>query len=451
MPVVKTRYATTNDGAHLAYHVRGAGDIDVLFPSYGFISVAAFDEEPHIASFLERLGSFARIICFDWRGIGLSDPFDPANPPSLELQAHDVLAVMDDVGSNRAAFFASLLAGPIALLMGATHPDRIAALVLVNTTARVVEADDYEFGVPVDVARRFADEVIEPAAEADAASVVAVHAPSVAGDDRFVAWWEDAGRRGASPAIARALQLTLFDVDVRDLLPSIHIPTLVLQRRETQWFRPGHGGYLAEHIPGAQLVELAGADMPPFTGNAEVILEEVEEFLTGSRHLHDDAERILATVLFTDIVGSTVRAATTGDRQWLDTLDRYEEVVAREVTRHRGRHVKSTGDGTLATFDSPARAIRCACAVRDALAPLGLQVRSGLHTGEVDVRGADIGGIAVHIAARVMALAGSGDVLVSGAVPPLLIGSGIDFEARGEHELKDVPGAWQIHAVAAAS
>jgi class 3 adenylate cyclase len=445
--MVATRYATADDGAHLAYQVRGEGAVDLLIPSYGFISVATFDEEPRCALFLERLQSFARLICFDWRGIGLSDPFDPAHPPTLDRAVQDVVSILDSAGSERAAFLASLISGPAAIQFAAAARSRSVGLVLVNTTSRCLAASGYEFGVPESVASRFTEEVIEPDAEADPAAVVAVHAPSVASDPAFVHWWEEAGRRGASPAVARAYQTAFLASDVRELLPSIRVPTLVVQRRDTQWFRRGHGQYIAERIPGARYVELAGSDMPPFTENADSVVEEIEEFLTGSRHVHDDADRVLATLLFTDIVESTSRAADLGDQQWRELLHRYHEQVSREVVRHRGNVVKTIGDGIIATFDSPARAVRCAAAIRDAVEPLGLRIRAGLHTGEIDLHDGDIGGIAVHIAARVVALAEPGEILASGALPALLVGSDITFETRGEHELKGVPGSWSLYAV----
>jgi class 3 adenylate cyclase/pimeloyl-ACP methyl ester carboxylesterase len=445
--VAETRYARADDGAHLGYQIRGSGPVDLLVPSYAFISVAAFDDEPHCARFFERLASFARLICFDWRGIGLSDPFDPAQAPSDERLARDVVAVLDAAGSERAAFLATLLAGPPALRFAADFPDRTMGLVLTNTTARGVEAPDYEFGVPLAIAHRFTEDIIEPEGDVDTAAVVAVHAPSVAGDPQFVRWWEEAGNRGASPAIALAYQKAFIETDVRALLTSIQVPTLVIQRRDTEWFRRGHGQYMAERIPGARYVELPGRDMPPFTENPELVLEEIEEFLTGARHVQDDARRLLVTLLFIDIVGSTSRAAQLGDQRWRELLDQYHRRVAQEVTRHRGQLVKSIGDGALATFDSPARAIRCARAIRDALQPLGLEIRAGLHTGEVDVLDRDVGGIAVHVASRVMGLAQPGEILVSSALPSMVIGSGITFESRGEHELKGVPGSWAIHAV----
>jgi class 3 adenylate cyclase len=442
-----TRYARTVDGSHLAYQIRGEGAVDLLVPSYAFISFTAFDEEPHCARFIERLQSFARVICFDWRGVGLSDPIDPARVPTTASHAQDVQCVLDAAGSERAAFLASLLAGPFAIQLAADAPERLVGLVLCNTTARVIAEPGYDFGVPVAVAQRFTEEAIEPAGGADPAAVIAVHAPSVAADMHFLRWWDDAGRRGASPAVARAFQNALLDTDVRSLLPTIRVPTLVIQRRDTLWFLAGHGQYMAEHIPDARYVELPGADMTPFTENAETVVEEIEEFLTGVRHVQNDASRVVATVLFTDIVESTSRAAAVGDEQWRETLDRHHQVVAREVARHRGLHVKSMGDGTLATFDSPTRAIGSARSIRLALEPLGLQIRAGLHAGEVDVRRDDVGGLAVHVAARVLALARPGEILVSVALPALVIGSSIEFEPRGEHELKGVPGRWPLFAV----
>ena len=441
---IGTSYAQSGD-ASIAYQVVGEGPVDLLMSSYGTISVDSFDDEPHFAWFLEQLGSFARIIRYDRRGVGLSDPIVPSAPPTLEQDVDDAIAVLDAADVGGVAVFGTFTSGMPAILLAATHPARVDALVLANAYARVERSSDYPFGIPTELLRRFEEEVTSPASSIDTADMMTALAPSVASDERFVRWWEDAGRRGASPATARALWSVGFYADVRELLPSVQAPTLVIHRRDCRWTRVEHGRYLGERIPGAKYVEIPGADTPPFTENAELVLEEIEEFLTGRRHdqRHD---RVLATVVFTDIVGSTEQAASQGDRLWRELLDRHDAMVRRQLARFHGEEVKTTGDGFLASFDGPTRAIRFALAVRDGARQLGIDIRAGAHTGEVELRGDDLGGIAVHIGQRISSLAGPGEVFLSSTVKELAAGSGIELDDRGSHRLEGVPDEWRVFA-----
>src|SRR5215471_6476240 len=358
----RTQYARAPDGAYVAYQTMGSGDVDLLIGSYGSISIDSFDEMPQLAHFLDTLATFVRVVLFDWRGVGLSDPL-PADPePALPHGTADVLAVLDAIGTQ-ASFLAWLNSGPTAVTLAARHPNRLRSLILANTIAKLVRAPGYEFGLPPQLAAQFDDDVIEPSgSETYTSELVRLHAPSLASDEAFVRWWEDGGRRGAGPATAHRFMQGLTNADVRELLPSVSVPTLVLHGRDITWYRVGHGKYLANHIPNAKFVELPSADMPVFTTASELALEEIEEFLTGQRHTHEPP-RELMTVLFTDIVDSTRQLAEVGDRRWRTVLDEYERATEREVLRFRGRVVKATGDGMLAVFDSPARAIRCAIAI----------------------------------------------------------------------------------------
>jgi class 3 adenylate cyclase/alpha-beta hydrolase superfamily lysophospholipase len=442
---VQTRYARNGD-VHLAYQVRGGGAVDVLMPSFGTISIAAFDAERHMARFMERLAGFARLVCYDPRGVGLSDPIAAASPPTLETCVDDALAVLDRVDCERAFVFAYNLAGPAAILLAAAHPDRVTGLVLCNSYARLERAYDYPFGIPRGVVEQFSHHVIDPDGGSDTADVMTTYAPSVATDAAFQRWWEEEGLRDASPATARALTKLQAFADVRDVLPTIRVPTLILHSRGALWCRIDHGRYLAEHIPHAKLVELPSADMPFFTDASDVVLGELAEFLTGRRR-ELEPDRVLMSILFTDIVASTEHAAAVGDRSWRELLDRHDELVRRQLARFGGREIKTTGDGFLATFNGPGRAVRCAAAIRDGARQLGFDIRAGVHTGEVELRGDDIGGIAVNLAQRVSSVAGSGEVLVSATVKDLVFGSGIHFAQRGGHELRGVPGTWQLYEV----
>ncbi len=436
-------YAKSSD-LHVAYQVLGDGDLDLLILPYGMnVSIDAHNEEPNWNRFERRLGSFTRAIRFDPRGLGLSDPFEIGSALTIEQWAQDAMAVLDAVGSTRAALFATGGGGLVALMLSAAHPERTTAQVLINCYARAARAPDYRCGIPQHLIDSFFDAVLDSDA-AEGAVDVALAAPSLVHDTDFRAWWWRAGRRGASPASARAIQSMLYSSDVRGLLPSIKTPTLVLHRTDNQFIRVGHGHYLADHIEGAKMVELPGADYVPFAGDTEALLTEVEKFLTGTTRGGPSGERVLATVLFSDIVGSTSRAAALGDGRWREVLDDHDRAVARQVQRFAGRRIKTTGDGVLATFEGPTQAIRCGVAMRDVARQLGLDIRVGVHTGEIEKRGDDIGGIAVHIASRVQAAAEPGTVLVSRVVTELVAGSGLSFSSRGDYELKGVPGSWPL-------
>lgn len=374
----------------------------------------------------------------------MSDPVLGA--PTLEEQMDDVVAVLDAVGSPEAALFAQLEAGSMASLFAATHPERTSALVLYESTPRMTKAPDYDWPPT----REEREEWVEPLRESWGSGERVMSLALSAGDDvRLRAWAGRLERLAASPGTAVAFYRMHNEIDVRPVLASIQAPTLVLHRAGDQYIDVRHSRYLADHIPGAKFVELPGTDTLLFSGDQDALLAEVEEFLTGARHAADP-DRILATVMFSDIVDSTRRAAELGDRRWREMLQAMEEAVGRELMRFRGRAVKTMGDGFLATFDGPARGIRCATAIRDtARAQFDVEVRTGLHTGEIEVIGNDVGGIAVHIGARVGGIASGGEVLVSGTVKDLVVGSGIPFEDRGERELKGVPGTWRLWAVAA--
>jgi pimeloyl-ACP methyl ester carboxylesterase len=435
----ETRYAQSGE-INIAYQVVGDGPIDLVFVP-GFISHLDLQwADPRIARFFEKLASFSRLIMFDKRGTGLSDPV--AGPASLEDRMEDVHAVMDAAGSERAALFGLSEGGPMSVLFAATYPERIQALLLCGTFA-------YGGFDPVQqpAGERWAElhrQITEFVEHWGEGLTLSVFAPSATTErDRIARGLFE--RSAASPHMARTLIANITDIDVRDLLPSIRVPTLVLHRQD-EFMPVENARYLAEHIPGARLVVLPGADHIPFYGDAEGYAEEIEEFLTGARHV-PPTDRILTTVLFTDIVGSTQRAAKLGDAGWRDLVARHDELVRAELERHRGREVKTMGDGFLATFDGPARGIRCASAISEAVRPLEISVRAGLHTGECELVGDDVRGMAVNIGARIGALADGNEVLVSGTVKDLVVGSGIAFADRGAQELKGVPGEWRVFAV----
>jgi class 3 adenylate cyclase len=435
-------YAQSED-VFIAYQTFSEGERDLLIVMDGFIPIDTMDDEPRLARTMRRLGSFARVIRFDRRGIGLSDPVSAQAPPTLEQWVDDGIAALDAAGSDHAVIVAASEAAPVALLMAATHPDRVSALVLVNGFARVLIDDDYPEGMRPEEVESLLD-TTDPTPDL-AVDHVAQFAPSAAGDEHFRQWWHETGRRGASPATARALLRVALESDVRAVLPMIRVPVLVVYLRDG----PARSGaeYLAAHVSGATLVEVAGADDYWWASDASrEVLDEIEEFLTGVR-VGQDPDRRLVTLLFTDIVGSTERTSEIGDARWRELLDRHDAVVRRQLVRFRGREVNTTGDGFVATFDGPARAVECACAIRDAAAQLGLRERSGVHSGEVELRGDDVAGIAVVIAARVAALAEPGAVWVSRTVADLVVGSGLPLSDRGAHELKGVPGTWNLFAV----
>jgi class 3 adenylate cyclase len=441
--VPQTHYAVAPDGLHLAYQIVGEGSLDLVFISEWTTHVEAQWEFPPLARFLDRLASFSRLILFDKRGVGLSDPLPLDNVPTLERGVEDVSVVMDAVGLQSAAIFATAGAGPMAALFAAIHPGRTRALVLANTFARLGETSDYPHGVSSSHQERYL-KLVEHGWGTGA--IAEVFAPSRADDPLFRTWLGRYQRLAASPGMGTRMQARFYETDVRNVLDTISVPTLVLHRSGNRFVPVEVGRFLAEHIRGAQFIELAGDDHLYYAGDTEQMLDEVEEFLTGSRHTHPP-DRVLAVVLFTDIVESTATAAGVGDAQWRTVLDAHDDVVRRQVERFGGREVKHTGDGFLVTFDGPARAIQAAIVIRAGARALGIEVRSGIHTGEIELRPDDIGGIAVHIAHRVLELAAPGEVLVSSTVKDLVGGSGICFEDRGVHDLKGVPDQWHVFAV----
>jgi class 3 adenylate cyclase len=440
---VDTRYAKTDDGVHIAYQVVGDGQLDVVFMAMGATHVELAWELPSYARVFWRLASFSRLVRFDMRGSGLSDPFNLAERPSLEQQAAEMLAVLDAAGSERVALVANGPGGLLAIFFAATYPTRTSALVLDGCYARMARAPDYPLGVPKEQLEVAVTRVGESARRSDALRVLA---PQAMHDPEFAAQYWRYARSVTSPATGRALAEMLMFADVRPALAAVQTPTLVLYRQGDQFAGKPHAIYLADNLPRAKLIELPGEENLIFVGDSDADVDAIEEFLTGTRHAVV-TDRVLATVVFTDIVGSTERAAQVGDRAWRTLLDAHDRVVRRQLERFRGREVKTLGDGFVATFDGPGRAIRCACAIRDAVKALEIEVRTGLHTGEIEMRGDDVAGIAVHLAQRVSTLAQPGEVLVSRTVTDLVAGSGIQFGDRGEHDLKGVPGAWRLFAV----
>jgi len=437
------RYAQSGD-LQIAYEVVGDGPIDVVFV-FDWVSHLELNwEDPRTERFLRRFTQYGRLIMFDMRGVGLSDPVE--QPPPLEVWMDDVTAVMDAAGSERAAMVGHGHGGQLAAVFAATHPERTTALVTVNAYARLLRADDYPWGLPPVAQERFRQAV--ETTWGTGLSLLYI-APDVAKEDELLTLdlLSRMERAGGTPRRAAQKQDFVMAVDIRDVLPAVTVPTLVVQTATGRLVRPGHGRYLAEHIPGAKYLELPGdGHWPWITGDADAFMDGVEEFLTGAKP-HAELDRVLMTVAFTDIVGSTEMAVRLGDRKWKELLEVHDSVAQREVAAGRGRLVKSTGDGVLATFDGPARAIRAVQGIERGVAPLGLRVRGGVHCGEVEIRGDDVGGIAVHTAARVAGLAGAGEVLVSSTVRDLVAGSGLEFDDRGSHLLKGVPGEWRLFAL----
>jgi class 3 adenylate cyclase/dienelactone hydrolase len=435
MPPI-TRYAKSGD-VHVAYQVFGEGPRNLVVAPFFVSNVEVFWEYPDAARWLLRLASFARVAMFDKRGTGMSDRVTEL--PGLEQRIDDVRAVMDAVGMEQAALLGMSEGGSLAALFAATYPERCSALVLYGSFAR------FASWLPTEEALAgFLGYIDQAWGSGGAASFVA---PSLANDPATQQWFGRFERLGASPAAAIALMRMNSQIDISDIVPTIRVPTLVIHRKDDAGINVEGGRYLAEHIPGARYIELPGKDHLPWVGdNAAEIADAIEEFLTGAR-APVAVDRVLATVLFTDIVGSTEKAAALGDRRWRDLLDNHHATIRRNLARFRGHEVKKTGDGILATFDGPARGVRCACAIADEIRPLGIDVRAGLHTGECEMTDDDVGGIAVHIGARVAALAGAGEVLVSSTVKDLVAGSGLRFGDRGSRSLKGVPGEWRIFAV----
>jgi class 3 adenylate cyclase len=414
----------------------------VLVPGFITHVELLWEHEPFARTF-ERLASFARVINFDRRGSGLSDPV--AEAPTLEERMDDVRAVMDAAGSERAALLGISEGVPMSILLAATYPERVQSLVCCGGMARSTEAEDYPWGTPVEALIESSAELVLP--HWGTGALIEVVAPSQADNPESRAFFARLERASSSPGMLAQLAQMFLEIDVRDVVPSVHVPTLILHRRHDRLVNVRNGRWLADHMPNARLVELPGDDHSLWYENPELAFGEVQEFLTGTRDA-PEPDRVLATVVFTDIVDSTRTAAELGDHEWRGVLDRHQATVRKALERFGGREVKSTGDGFLATFDGPARAIRCARTILDSSEQQGIRVRAGLHTGECEVMGDDIGGIAVHIAARVSALAGASEVLVSRTVKDLVAGSGLEFSERGAHELKGVPDSWELYAAA---
>jgi pimeloyl-ACP methyl ester carboxylesterase len=440
----ETHYAKNGD-VNIAYQVVGEGPFDLVLV-HGWVQSfdAGWEIEP-IRRFYRRLASFSRLILFDKRGTGLSDRVAPDDLPTLETRMDDMRAVMDDVGVERAAVVGHSEGGSMCALFAATYPGRTQALVMVGSAARTRWAPDYPLGATDEEIDELERSILEGWGIEVIRSLLQTMGPSIADDEELVQAHTRAALRAASPAAAAALTRMSAAIDIRHVLPAIRVPTLVLHRSDEVLADASR--YVGERIPGARIVELPGADHMPWLGDQDAALDEIEEFLTGVRP-HPALDRVLATVLFTDIVGSTELVADLGDHRWRDLLERHNAVVRRELQRFRGRELNTAGDGFLAMFDGPARAVVCAVSIRDAARALGLQIRFGLHTGELELAGTDIRGIAVHTGARVAAMAGAGEVLASSTVRDLVAGSGLQFEDRGSHELKGVPGEWRLYAVA---
>jgi pimeloyl-ACP methyl ester carboxylesterase/class 3 adenylate cyclase len=442
----QTRYAKTADGVHIAYQVVGDGPVDMVFVMGWVTNVEAMWDEPDFARFLDRVATFSRLILFDKRGVGLSDRVPENRLPDLETRMDDVRAVMDAVGSERAVVFGVSEGGPMSMLFAATYPERTIALVLYGTvadfTARAPGYKDDPAAYLADMEESWGS--LEFAWE----QIATWGAPGHESDERLVAWLASYMRKAASPGAAMALERMNREINATHALPSIHVPTLVIAKEGDLDFRIDQVRETASLIAGARLVELPGAEHFPWVGDPDAIVEEVERFVVALGEVEAEFDRALATVLFTDVVGSTEKAAELGDRRWKELVEEHHRRVRGQLARYRGVEVDTAGDGFFATFDGPARAVRCARSIVDAVAPLGIDVRAGVHTGEVETIDEKVGGMAVVIGARVGASAGPSEVLVSQTVKDLVAGSGLTFEDAGEQELKGVPDRWRLYRVA---
>lgn len=439
--MVATHYVKSRD-AFIAYQVIGDGPFTLVFVP-GFVSNLEFMwEEPSLSRQLNRLSSFCRLICFDKLGTGLSDRNHAVQ--TLEDRMEDVLAVLDAVGVERTALLGFSEGGPMSILFAATYPQRISALVLYGSFAKGSYSEDYPWALKPQQFEYWLQNI--PNIWSNPGMDLAYWAPSMVNDERFRLWWQKFIHLSASPGGAMELIRMYQQIDVRAILSTIQIPTLILHRKNDRATLVDGGRYLAQHIPNAQYVELAGQDHIWWTDKEGDIVTEIEEFLTGMRSTME-TDRMLATVLFTDIVNSTIRAMALGDAQWSRLLENHHHMIRREIQRFRGREVKTTGDGFLAVFDGPSRAIRCAVAICEAVQTLGIEIRAGLHTGECMITGDDISGVSVHIAARVLSQANANEILVSSTVKDLVVGSGIQFVERGLHQLKGVGGEWRLFGV----
>jgi class 3 adenylate cyclase len=440
----RIKWTKTPDGVRIAYQVFGDGPIDLVFCSPNNPNLDLLWDDPARERFFRRLGSFSRLLLYNQRGTGISDPA-PRGVTAMEELVADLRSVLDAAGSERAALLGVEAGVHVPSFLAATSPERVQALVLLEAFATWHHHDDYPWGFPEQALERFIETSL---ATYGTGEDLRHRAPELFADERFKEEYARLDRVSHSPAaLEPMMRSTINDFDLRGVLSAIQAPTLVISHASHPFLRLGHGRYVAEHIPTARYIEREGFWGIFWVHDVDWLLDETQAFLTGTRGATDLEDRVLATVLFTDIVGSTERAAELGDRRWRQLLDEHDAAARRQIEAFRGRALKSTGDGVMATFDGPARGIRCALAIKDALREIGVEIRTGLHTGEVEQRGEDVGGIAVHIAARVMGEAGANEVLVSGAVPPLVAGSQIEFDDRGTRQLKGVPGEWRLYAV----
>lgn len=441
--VPETRYSKSADGVHIAYQVLGDAELDLVV-SPGFVSHLEHSwEDPQMARFLRRMASFSRLIVFDKRGTGMSDPAPDGRPGLLEDRVNDIATLMDTVGSERAGIMGLSETGAVALLFAATYPERTRAAIAYGSFAGEGGTGPIYPWVPDPETAEYLEDLEKNWGRG--ILYLEDFAPSLVGNKRYEEWFAKLERLSVSPGGAVALVRMMMQMDVRDVLPTIRVPTLVLHKRDDRCTPIEEGRYIADHVPGAKFVELEGADHWPWIGHEQAV-DEIQEFLTGMR---DSAEpdRAVATVMFVDIVNSTKHAAELGDRRWADLLESFYPLVRRELDRFRGREIDTAGDGFFVTFDGPAQAIRCGTALVDAVERLGLQIRTGIHTGECERLTDKVGGLGVVIGARVGALAGPGEILVSRTVKDLVVGSDVLFQQRGAHELKGVPGEWELYSV----
>ena len=441
-------YARTPEGVHIAYVVVGEGPMDLVFAGWGYSNIDYAWRIPNQRGFLQKIGSLGRLIYFDPRGMGSSDRIGGGQLPTLESQMADVLSVMDAVGSDRAALLGFDASGPLAILFAATHPEHTAALIVYGSEPANDSAPDYPGGWTVEQWDAYLEEHEHRWGQRDyVREFMKSMAPSLTLDEQALDTYTSMFRMSGGPGTALVLEKMWRETDVRDVLPAVHVPTLVLHRTDDQAYPIAGARFTAEHISGARFVELSGGDHVPWEGDSDLLISEIDRFLGSVRDEEAELDRVLATVMFTDIVGSTERASTLGDRRWKELLAAHHDVVRHLLARYRGREIDTAGDGFLATFDGPARAVRCARSTVEAVRPLGLEIRAGCHTGEVELDGDEVRGIAVHIGSRVGALAGPSEVLVSSTVKDLVAGSGLVFEDAGEHELKGVSDRWRLYRV----
>jgi pimeloyl-ACP methyl ester carboxylesterase len=437
----KTQYARNPEGQYVAFQTLGEGEPDIVFIPDWCTNLDVMWEEPTIERFLNRLASMGRLICFDKRGTGVSDPVPMGGLPTFEEMMRDVESVLDAAGSQRAALIGHGDGSPIAILFAATHPARTLALILADAYARRSRAPNYTCGIPPKVAERYIETILK---NWGTGQDTIVGAPSLAHDLSFIEWRGRLERLAMSPGVFDVAYPTSYQFDVRPVLETITAPTLVLHRAENRYIRTGNGRFLAEHIDGAKFVELPGGDHFYHAGDIDAFLDPVEAFLAGKGPRAED-DRVLATVVFTDIVNATEHLDRIGDRAWRNLLERHHALVRQEIHRFRGREIDTAGDGFFATFDGPARGVRCAMSIRDAVRSLDLEIRAGVHTGECEVIGDKVSGIAVHIGARVMAMARPNEVLVTRTVKDLVAGSGLVLTDSGVHSLKGVAGKWRLY------